>query len=96
MAHQIFNKMATSFDCKVFQLVEHSYRIQRLEVEVEELCPKKCKKVTLEDLNKKFVMIENIIAVKENLAKTLEATKANTVFNFEDMCTEWSIYDVVV
>ena len=32
---------------------------------------------------------------RELIAKTLEATKANTVFNFEDMCTEWSIYDVV-
>jgi hypothetical protein len=44
----------------------------------------------------KFVTIENVISVKENLAKTLESTKANTVFNFEDMCIEWSIYDMVV
>jgi hypothetical protein len=49
-----------------------------------------------EDPNDKFVTIENVISVKENLAKTLQPTKANTVFNFEDMCTEWSIYDVVV
>ena len=95
-ARQIFNKMATSLDRKAFQLAEHSRRIQRLEAEVEELRPKKRKKVVPEDPNKKFVTIENVIAVKENLAKTLEATKANTIFNFEDMCTEWSIYDVVV
>jgi hypothetical protein len=96
MARQIFNKMAISLDRKTFQLAEHSCRIQRLEAEVEELRPRKRKKVAPEDPNKKFVMIENVITVKENLAKTLEAMKANTVFNFEDMCTEWSIYDVVV
>ena len=79
--------MATSLDHKAFQLAEHSRRIQRLEAEVEELRPRKRKKVAPEDLNKKFVTIENVIAMKENLAKTLEATKANTVFNFEDMCT---------
>jgi hypothetical protein len=67
-----------------------------LEAEVEELRPRKRKKVVSEDPNDKFVTIENVISVKENLAKTLQSTKANTVFNFEDICTEWAIYDVVV
>jgi hypothetical protein len=88
IARQIFNKMATSLDRKAFQLAEHTYRIQRLEAEVEELCLKKRKKIVPEDPNKKFVMIENVIAVKENLARTLKVTKANTIFNFEDMCLE--------
>ena len=61
--------MATSLDRKAFQLAEYSRRIQRLEAEVEELRPKKRKKVVPEDPNKKFVTIENVIAVKENLLK---------------------------
>ena len=96
MARQLFNKLATSLDRKTFQLAEHSRRIQRPEAEAEELRPRKRKKVVPEDPHKRFVTIENVITVKENLAKTLEATKADTVFNFEDMCTERSIYDVVV
>ena len=95
-ARQLFDKLATSLDRKAFQLAEHSCRIQRLEMEVEELHPRKRKKVVSEDPNDKFVTIENVISVKKNLAKTLQPTKANTVFNFEDMCIEWSIFDVVV
>ena len=82
--------MATSLDRKDFQLAERSRRIQRLEAEVKELRPRKHKKVMSEDPHDKFVTIENVISVKENLAKTLQCTKANTVFNIEDMCAERS------
>jgi hypothetical protein len=94
-ARQLFDKLATSLDHKAFQLTERSCRIQRLEAEVKELRSKKYKKVVSEDPNDKFVTIENIISVKENLEKTLQPMKANTIFNFEDICTEWSIYNVV-
>jgi molecular chaperone GrpE (heat shock protein) len=96
IACQLFNKMATSLHRKAFKLAEHSSRIQRQEAKVEELRSRKREKVVSEDPNHKFTTIEDVISVKENLAKTLESTKANTVFNFVDMCTEWPIYDVVV
>jgi hypothetical protein len=68
-ARQLFDKLATSLDRKAFQLAEHSRRIQRLEAEVEELRPRKRKKVVSEDPNDKFVTIENVISVKEILQK---------------------------
>jgi hypothetical protein len=56
----------------------------------------KRKKVKAQDPNNKFVSIKEVIATKNSLTKALEPSKATADFVFEDMCLEWSIFDVLI
>lgn len=94
VARQFFNKVATGLDRESLLLADQERQIRSLEEEVERLRLKKRKKVEAQDLNGKFVRTEEIIKTRETLAKAVEASQPSENPNFEEMCTEWSIFDV--
>ena len=49
-----------------------------------------------QDLNDKLVSIKQVIAIKNSLTKALELMASTSNIAFEDMCFEWSIFDIPI
>ena len=48
----------------------------------------------MQDPNNRFITINQVIETREKLAKAVQVSNIDS--KFEDMCFEWSIFDVII
>jgi 4-hydroxybenzoate polyprenyltransferase len=92
-ARLLFRKIGKGIDSKNISLAAAEGRIRSLELQIEDLRPKKRKKVK-EDPNSRFVRIKQIRATQIRLARQLdpnEASAAAQAIEFEGLCDEWQL-----
>ena len=89
-ARLIFRKIGKGLDGKNLLIAKYEARIKALEEQVEELRPKKRRKVR-EDPNERFVTIEQVMKTKEAIAKEVPVVTGTADYVFEDMCFEWQL-----
>ena len=93
VARLLFRKIGRSLDGQNTKLATAEATIRKLEVEIDNLRPRKRAKVR-EDPNSRFVRIDQIIETKKRLEKQFKPARLsqlNRSVEFESLCQEWQL-----
>lgn len=93
VARLLFRKIGRSIDGQNTKLAAAEATIRMLEVEIDNLRPRKRAKVR-EDPNSRFVRIDQIVETKRRLEKQFEPAQVaqlNRSAEFEYLCHEWQL-----
>jgi hypothetical protein len=89
-ARLLFRKLGESIDEKNTTIANLKYENQALKLQLEAAMPSKRQKVEVQDPNRRFATIDDIVKSQEN-AKERVAAVATEDYDFHDMCFEWQI-----
>ena len=93
VARLLFRKIGRGLDKQNTELATAKDKIQKLELEVDHLRPKKRAKIK-ESPNSRYVRIAQIVEAKKRLARQLEPARLSDITGlnkFEALCHEWQL-----